>query len=397
MYTLTRHVLAELLKVFAIALTGLTTLMLIVGLARELLMTQGLPVTQVVQLMPFLLPEALCAAIPVTLLLATTTVFARMSSGNEVVAVKALGISPMVLLSPALVMGFLLSLATCFFYDLSASWGRSGLQRVAAEALQEILYGMLRTHRSYSIPGRFTIHVRQVEGDRLKGLSLTTPPSDHSPGVIISAETAWLHCEPARNVMRVELRNGSVDVQGRMSFQFPGYHEQEIPLPEPSNAKDTAKASLLALRSIPDQVIEQRRDIRKFEQELAARATYQMLGGNFAGLFTDVWNKHYLAQLREKRSHLYRLLTEPYRRWATGFSCLLFVWVGAPMAIRLRNGDFLTSFFLCFSPILVVYYPLLIYGVDGAKEGTIPPWSVWAGNLLLAVWGAWLLRRVVRY
>jgi len=91
------------------------------------------------------------------------------------------------------------------------------------------------------------------------------------------------------------------------------------------------------------------------------------------------------------------LLLEPHRRWSAGFSCLCFAWVGAPMAIRRRNRDFLTSFFLCFVPILIVYYPLLAYGVDGAKNGTVPAYTVWAGNLLLMLWGAWLLRRVIRY
>ena len=67
------------------------------------------------------------------------------------------------------------------------------------------------------------------------------------------------------------------------------------------------------------------------------------------------------------------------------------------MAIRLRNRDFLTSFFLCFLPILIVYYPLLMYGIDGSKSGTIPPQAVWTGNLLLVGWGAWLLRKVIRY
>ena len=67
------------------------------------------------------------------------------------------------------------------------------------------------------------------------------------------------------------------------------------------------------------------------------------------------------------------------------------------MAIRLRNSDFLTSFFLCFAPILAVYYPVMMYGIDGAKNGTIPPFSVWAGNLILVVWGAYLLRKVIRY
>lgn len=67
------------------------------------------------------------------------------------------------------------------------------------------------------------------------------------------------------------------------------------------------------------------------------------------------------------------------------------------MAIRLKNRDILTSFFLCFLPILVVYYPLLAYGVEGAKNGTLPPYAVWAGNALLALWGWWLLKRVLRY
>jgi lipopolysaccharide export system permease protein len=66
------------------------------------------------------------------------------------------------------------------------------------------------------------------------------------------------------------------------------------------------------------------------------------------------------------------------------------------MAIRMRNADFLTSFFLCFLPILVVYYPLFMLGVDGAKDGRLPPVAVWMGNLLIAAWGWWLLRRAVQ-
>jgi lipopolysaccharide export system permease protein len=94
---------------------------------------------------------------------------------------------------------------------------------------------------------------------------------------------------------------------------------------------------------------------------------------------------------------LYRLQTEPPRRWANGFSCLCFALVGAPMAIRRRNSDMLTSFFLCFLPILVVFYPLLAWGLDRAKAGAVPPYSVWAADIILSVWGLWMLRNVVRY
>jgi hypothetical protein len=40
---------------------------------------------------------------------------------------------------------------------------------------------------------------------------------------------------------------------------------------------------------------------------------------------------------------------------------------------------------------------MLIIFVDKAKDGALPPPMVWTGNLVLAAWGVWLMRRVVRY
>ena len=129
---------------------------------------------------------------------------------------------------------------------------------------------------------------------------------------------------------------------------------------------------------------------------MAAQAAYQMLCGDFDRLTGPAWDSS-LDQRRGEQSLLYRLLTEPPRRWSAGFSCLCFAWVGVPIAIRFRNRDFLTSFFLCFLPILIVYYPLLMLCIHLAKEGLLPPCSVWVCNILLAAWGIWVLRRVVRY
>ena len=67
------------------------------------------------------------------------------------------------------------------------------------------------------------------------------------------------------------------------------------------------------------------------------------------------------------------------------------------MAIRRRHSDGWASFFACFLPILVLYYPLLVYGVDRAKAGAAPPLSVWLADAILVVWGLWLLRGVYRY
>jgi lipopolysaccharide export system permease protein len=71
--------------------------------------------------------------------------------------------------------------------------------------------------------------------------------------------------------------------------------------------------------------------------------------------------------------------------------------VGVPLSIKRRNSDFMTSFFVSFVPILLVYYPAMMYGVDRAKEGALPQYAVWTGNVICCVCGVWLLRRVLRY
>ena len=396
MRILTRYVLVELLKVFLISLTGLTMLFVIVVVIREA-MNQSLPLAQVLRLIPFALPESLQMTVPVTLLLACTSVYGRMSGANEVVAAKALGIKPMVLLRPALGLALLLSLVTVWLNDLAASWGRNGMRQVAIEAVDEIVYSLLRSQHSYS-SSFFSINVKRVEGRLLSGVTLSIRARGNSPAVTITAEEAAMQLNRAEGVLKIILRNGSIDVDGKVSARFPDTYPQDIPLTDASrsNNTDSRPASWLPLRVISGEVAKQQANIERGDQEMAAQAAYQMLCGDFDQLTGPQWSG-LAAGRTEQQSVIYRLLTEPPRRWSWGFSCFCFAWVGAPIAIRLRNRDFLTSFFLCFVPILVVYYPLLIFGINGAKGGTLPCYSVWAGNIMLTLWGAWVLRKVVRY
>ena len=103
-------------------------------------------------------------------------------------------------------------------------------------------------------------------------------------------------------------------------------------------------------------------------------------------------------RLKEANRELSKMRTEPWRRWANGFSCLVFAMVGDagghPAAVIPTPGPVSLSAIM---PILVIYYPLMMYGVDRAKVGALPPFTVWLANAVLAVWGLWLLRRVYRY
>lgn len=389
MRILTRYVLFDLLKVFVLTLTGLT-LVIFIGLLGRAAVENGLGLGPLLRMTPFLLPEAMQFTVPGTMLLATTTIYGRMSSYNEVVAVKSLGISPMTLIWPTIILATIVSLIGVAVNDLAVSWGRRGQQRVILESLEEIAYGQLQMHRQYS-DEKISVIVRGVEGKKLIQPTLTVTSAGDSVPTIVTAEEAelWSNLEEQKLVFR----GRNVVVSGPVNYTDPGTFEHAISI---GNSDSVPSPSNYALAEIGPAAAEQENRIEAIHESMTAEAAFAMLTGSFDTLGEGAWNARE-RELSNAEQRLQRFRTEPWRRWANGFSCLCFVLIGAPMAIRLRFAELLASFFACFLPILIVYYPLFIVSVDQAKDGTFPPPAVWTGNLVLGLWGIWLMRRVIRY
>ena len=392
MRILSRYVLAELLQVFLVALSALTLFMLVVGLVKEA-QQQGLGLFQIARLVPYVLPEAMRFAVPGTMLFAVASVFGRMSATNEITALKAAGISPMASMWPAFGLAVAVSFVSVWLNDVAVSWGRDGIRRVIVSSVEEIIYGRLRQHRSYSAP-HISINVKQVEGRTLVRPTLSYQPDDGEP-VTVSAASAEMRADPAKGKLSITCTDGTLQV-GDVKAVFPDSITREIPLDSVSRkGGGTTSPSEIAMADFPAAVAEQHRRIRQCEELAAAKVGLAILSGRL-----DMTVPAHLAAerdaVRNETARLHRIEMEPWRRWANGFSCLCFVLVGAPMAIRMRNADFLTSFFMCFLPILLVYYPVFMAGVSQAKSGAVPPIAVWAGNLLVTLWGTWLMRSVIR-
>jgi lipopolysaccharide export system permease protein len=387
----TRYVVWELLKQFFCALAGMTGLVLLVGVAQEAI-NHGLGPLPILKMIPYILPEALRFSVPATILLACCSVYGRMSAMNEVVAVKSLGIAPRVLMYPALAIAFVISLVAVWLNDIAVSWGRIGVRQVVIQSVEEIAYGMLRTQRTYS-DRRFSINVKSVDGRRLMRPTITFHGDGDRPSVVLAAREAELRFNPEDSTLSIFLTDGTVDVEGEVTAHLPDRFEQVVPLGDNEESKQPEKPSYCPLWKIGSEVAQQRRDIDKLEANLAVEAAYDLALGEFhkVGEGTSHARRFALQQARER---LCRLQTEPWRRWANGFSCFFFCLVGVPLSVKLKKGDFLTTFFLCFLPILIVYYPLMALGVDRAKTGELPPYSVWLGNVICLAAGYWLLRRV---
>ena len=92
------------------------------------------------------------------------------------------------------------------------------------------------------------------------------------------------------------------------------------------------------------------------------------------------------------------LETEWWLRLSMACGSLMFVILGAPVGIRFARRDFLSAFITCFVPIIMVYYPLMLVGTNMSKEGMLAPYySLWIGNVILAVLAGLVLPPVIRH
>jgi lipopolysaccharide export system permease protein len=394
MKTLTRYVLFELIKVFALALACMTLFMIVVGVLKEAYL-QGLGLNHVVLLIPYIVPEALRFAVPGTILFAACSVYGRLAADNEVVAVKSMGISPMVLLRPLLFLSALLSFCTVGLNELAVTWGHDGMRRVIVESVEEVIYAKLTQQKSFATKD-FAVNVSAVDGRRLIRPVFTFQSHlQHEPVFTVTAETAELKADSAADTFTVKFHDAEYEC-GQFRGSAP-YFEQELPLSEATRKGDNrASPAYVPMKEILADVERQMQNIGRFNAEMAAEAGFQMITGDFLALNAHAWQP-LTARVREAENRIARLNMEPHRRWAAGFSCLCFVIVGAPLAVLRRQSDYLSVFFLCFGPILVVYYPLFVFSLERAKSGGLPGFSVWLGNAAMVVCGCWLMRRVMKH
>jgi len=393
MRILTRYVLAELIKVFLIVLVGWTALIFVALMGKEAVDKQ-IGLGPLVRMAPYLLPQALQFAVPASMLLAATSVFGRMSSYNEVVALKALGISPMVIFWPAMALATLVSFVAVVMNDMAVSWGKIGMERVVLESIEEVAYRQLNVHGSFSF-GPWSITVSGVEGRRLIEPLILRQAFDDQEGQRIRAKWAELQAFPEKGLLLATVNDFSLQ-RGNTFASDPDTMELPLSFDTFGSGGRSRSPSNYALSEIKPAVALQQQTIEKIQQAKTAQAAFSLITGDFDSLSETAWQPHEKS-LASAQTFLHKLNTEPWRRWANGFSCLFFVLIGAPVAIKFRYSEFLASFFMCFLPILLVYYPLMAVSVKQAKDGAIPPQAVWLGNIVLAIAGLWLVRRVVRY
>ncbi len=394
MFTLLqRYVLSELLKVFGFALSALTILLMFIGVIGEA-MKKGLGPVQILQILPYVVPSLLPFTVPATLLLTVCVVYGRLSADQELTAVKAAGINIMSMIWPSIFLGGILSVGTLILTDQFIPWARGNIQNTITAAMEDIFLDMLNSKGYIDDPSRgFSIAVMGVEGKQLIRPTFRFTPAGRN-AVTITADRAVLSFDLENQEIVLETWNGNVQIPGRLNVFYPKYDVRRIPLI--SDKKEIVPREM-TVENIKKEMAAVAGERSMMEQRRLIDTALSLTHGDFERLSSPDFN-HYRAMIQSSNERITRLNTEIHSRYALSCSCLFFVILGSPFSILQGKKQFLTSFFLCFMPILLLYYPLVLLCINLSKtnENFDPLWTMWSGNLLLLVCGFWAIRRLTR-
>jgi lipopolysaccharide export system permease protein len=389
-----RMILWELVKVFSIALVGITAILLMAGLIAEA-SQQGLGPGQVLAAIPLLVPSTLPYTIPATTLFATCVVYGRLAADNEVLAIKSAGASALHVVKPGLVLGLAMSAATMGLYWSVIPRTHRLLRALIHDDAKELIYALLKKHGSIRPPGqRYSLFVQGVLGERLLLPVVKRKDCQGQIDMAASAHDGDLRVDRSNDTVQLCMRRCTVTfADGDRAF----FEERtfEWPLPRELGEDAERRARDLTWEELDQRRVETAHDCEEGLRALFV-ATVQFLWGE-SPADAPRRLKNLADRLRLYRGQLQAMDVEVLMRPAVSVGCLFFILVGCPVGILLGRSDYLSSFIVCFLPVVLVYYPLLLCGTGMAREGRLPPTPlVWAANAAVALLGLGLFRRLLR-
>ncbi len=389
-----RMILWELVKVFTIALVGITGILLMAGLIAEA-SQQGLGPGQVLAAIPLLVPSTLPYTIPATTLFATCVVYGRLSADNEILAIKSAGASVLDVVKPGVLLWLAMSAATMGLYWSAIPRTHRLLRALVHHDAKELIYALLKRHGAIRPPGQpYSIFVQGVHGERLLLPVIKRKDSQGEVEMAASAHDGDLRVDHSTGTLQLRMRSCTVTFSdGTRAF----FEERTWDWPLPRELADEVERRA---RDLTWEELGRRREETVDDCEETLRTlfvtTVQYLWGESPAELPRRM-RHLGERLQQYRSQLMALDVEVLMRPAISVGCLFFILVGCPVGILLGRSDYLSSFIVCFLPIVFIYYPLLLCGTGMAREGRLPPVPlVWAANAAVALMGLGLFRRLVR-
>jgi lipopolysaccharide export system permease protein len=365
---LQRYIFGILLKNFLLILVMVTTVGFMGVVGQNLGKYSEVSLGQLLGRFPFLMPSSLTISLPLAILVATLITYGRLSADNEIQAVRMGGINPMHAISPALVLGLIVTAVALVMSAGIAPAAARRARAVTADDLTNFLDNLEEQRVTRFATRNVWMSWSEVDEEGwLTSFFFKVIPLGRVP-VLGEAERARVTRDEKMTRLTFELEDATI-VQGEL--------ENRISTERTRLSYEVEQLFDYANRS------RRRPLIDSFELR------YE--------IHRDTAIRHRLVGPHARVGDLVKHNVEYWKRLAQSTACIVFVLVGAPLGILFRKGSFVGAAMVALLLAFGVFYPLQELGKGVATEGAVsPPLAMMFPGLLLSALGIVLLVRVVR-
>lgn len=327
----------------------------------DLVLNKDVDALLVVKLLALTLPFILTFVIPMAVLVACLLTFGKLSFDNEIMAMRASGISLWRIAAPLFVLGITLCLSCYVLSDRIASESHFAYRRLLVRIGLESPAAALEEGTFIKKFRNFVIFIYQIDRNKLRGIRIYQP-QEGKPTRTIVAQKGEIVTDPEHNVLLLKLIHGTTDEpdpKDPSKLYKLNFRTYDLPL----NA-DTAGAETLGKKPKEMTVRELKDEIRR-------------LGASGIQL-------------------TYPLSAEIHNKIALALASLVFLLVGMPLGITTRRADKSISYGIALI-LMTTYWLLLIGGKAVAQKGLVDPMiALQFSNFILAAFGVYLLSRLAK-
>lgn len=316
----------------------------------------------ILKMIVYSMPYFLVFVFPMSVMMAVLLTFLRMSNDNEIIALRAGGISLYALIPPVFVFSLIAAVFTALMSVYGMPWGMLGFKQLAFKVATSNLEIGLKERTFNDTFKNVMLYVNKVD---VKTRTFTDVfiEDQRTPKVSITiiAPKGKLLADPEKGTFHLKLLNGminQVDLDKRSvnSIRFDAY---DISL-------DLRKAMSAA------------NEFQKGQKEM-----------NIDEL------SHYIASLEHKKdSQYYEALIEFHKRFSVPFACFSLGLLAIPLGVHAKSAKKSYGLGLGLG-FFLFYYMMLSAGMVFGARGIYPPViGMWVPNIVTALIGAYLFNRV---
>lgn len=454
MRILIRYLIRAHLGPFLFALTTLTGLLFLNAVAQRLqdLTGKGLGWRVIVEFMVLSLPHTVALTLPMATLVAVLYAFSELTMHNELTAMKAGGVDPRRLLLPLLGVGIVLAEVMFVFNDR--------VLPEANHRLKDLLVDIGRKTPTFELREQVVNEIRAAEGNnpvfltasridqasnRLENVVIYDAEGDGAHRTTYAAQGS-MSFNPSRTDLFLTLHDGIVletEAGREHEFRQTYFTKQILPLRGVGTELDrravegTRGDREMSVGMLQDRVEESRIELQGVIRDSRARTKDSLLqalgeepppdailvpqtdgttGGSSADMVptlpifsppgvvpSDQVTEQALTNARALAAHaemvrrqISQKQVEIQKKYSLSFACIVFVLIGAPLALRYPGGG-LGLVIAASSAIFAVSWAGLIGGENLADRGVVTPVvAMWGPNTIFTLLGVWLALRMGR-